>query len=102
MIVSIAIAVLPVDRSPMISSRWPLPIGISASMARMPVCSGCLTGWRCTTVGATFSIVRKRFVAIVALAVERLAERVDDAAEQRLADRNRRDAAGAAHLRRLP
>jgi hypothetical protein len=28
MIVSIAIAVLPVWRSPMISSRWPRPIGI--------------------------------------------------------------------------
>jgi hypothetical protein len=41
MIVSMAIAVLPVWRSPMISSRWPRPIGIMASIALMPVCSGC-------------------------------------------------------------
>ena len=98
MIVSIAIAVLPVERSPMISSRCPLPIGMSASIARMPVCSGCLTGWRCTTAGATFSIVRKRVVFDRALAVDRLAERIDDAAEQRFADGHRRDAAGAAHF----
>jgi hypothetical protein len=40
MIVSIAMAVLPVPRSPMMSSRWPRPIGIMASMALMPVCIG--------------------------------------------------------------
>jgi hypothetical protein len=40
MIVSSAIVVLPVWRSPMMSSRWPRPIGIIASMALMPVCSG--------------------------------------------------------------
>ena len=40
MIVSIAIAVLPVWRSPMISSRWPRPIGIIASIAFRPVCTG--------------------------------------------------------------
>ena len=32
MIVSIAIAVLPVWRSPMISSRWPRPIGTIESI----------------------------------------------------------------------
>jgi len=32
MIASIATAVLPVWRSPMISSRWPRPIGIIESM----------------------------------------------------------------------
>ena len=37
-----------------------------------------------------------------ALAVERVAERVDDAAEQRLADRDRGDLAGAAHRDRPP
>src|SRR3954465_8451076 len=52
MIVSIATAVLPVLRSPMISSRWPRPIGVIASMALMPVCSGSFTGWRWTTDGA--------------------------------------------------
>jgi hypothetical protein len=40
MIVSIAMAVLPVLRSPMISSRCPRPIGIMLSIALMPVCSG--------------------------------------------------------------
>jgi hypothetical protein len=44
MIASIATAVLPVLRSPMISSRWPRPIGIIASIALMPVCSGSVTG----------------------------------------------------------
>jgi hypothetical protein len=43
MIVSIAIAVLPVWRSPMISWRWPRPTGIIASMALMPVCMGSCT-----------------------------------------------------------
>src|SRR3954447_21956398 len=58
MIVSIAIAVLPVWRSPMISSRWPRPIGIIASIAFRPVCSGSFTGWRWTTPGALNSAGR--------------------------------------------
>src|SRR6516164_9417104 len=58
MIVSMAIAVLPVCRSPMISSRWPRPIGVIASMALIPVCSGSLTFWRCTTDGACSSSAR--------------------------------------------
>jgi hypothetical protein len=37
MIVSSAIAVLPVCRSPMINSRWPRPIGIIPSTALIPV-----------------------------------------------------------------
>ena len=53
MIVSIAMAVLPVPRSPMISSRWPRPIGIIESMALMPVCSGSFTGWRTMMPGAS-------------------------------------------------
>src|SRR5215469_2481868 len=52
MIVSIAIAVFPVCRSPMISWRWPRPIGVIASIALIPVCSGSCTGCRCTTEGA--------------------------------------------------
>jgi hypothetical protein len=40
MIVSMAIADLPVWRSPMISWRWPRPIGIMASIAFSPVCIG--------------------------------------------------------------
>ena len=58
MIVSIAIAVLPVWRSPMISSRWPRPIGIIESIALSPVCSGSLTPWRWTTPGALNSAGR--------------------------------------------
>ena len=58
MIVSIAIAVLPVWRSPMISSRWPRPIGIIESIAFRPVCIGSLTGWRWTTPGALNSAGR--------------------------------------------
>src|SRR3981189_3092713 len=45
MIVSMAIAVLPVWRSPMISSRWPRPIGIIESMAFRPVCIGSFPRW---------------------------------------------------------
>ena len=56
MIVSTAIVVLPVERSPMISSRWPRPIGIIASIARMPVCTGTETDRRLMIPGAIFSI----------------------------------------------
>src|ERR1017187_6043192 len=56
MMVSSAMAVLPVWRSPMINSRWPRPMGIMASMALMPVCSGSLTGRRSTTPGASRSM----------------------------------------------
>jgi len=58
MIVSIARAVLPVWRSPMISSRWPRPIGIIASIALIPVCSAVSTFCRSTTPGAMRSIGR--------------------------------------------
>ncbi len=58
MIVSIAMAVLPVPRSPMISSRWPRPIGIIESIALIPVCSGSFTGWRLMMPGATMSTLR--------------------------------------------
>ena len=50
-----AMAVLPVLRSPMISSRWPRPIGVMASMALMPVCIGSSTGWRSAMPGAVDS-----------------------------------------------
>jgi hypothetical protein len=42
-IVSIRIAVLPVERSPMISSRWPRPTFVIESIALMPVASGSFT-----------------------------------------------------------
>src|SRR5688572_20801479 len=56
MMVSTATAVLPVWRSPMISSRWPRPTGTMASIALRPVCTGCDTDWRAITPGATFSM----------------------------------------------
>src|SRR6476659_4373387 len=58
MMVSIAIAVLPVCRSPMISSRWPRPIGIIESIAFSPVCIGSTSGWRWTTPRAVCSAER--------------------------------------------
>ena len=67
MIVSIAIDVLPVWRSPMISSRWPRPIGIIESIAFRPVCIGSVTGWRWTTPGALNSAGRVSVVAIAPL-----------------------------------
>ena len=101
-IVSIATAVLPVWRSPMISSRWPRPIGTMPSIALRPVCSGSCTGWRSTTPGARRSIGENCLVVDRSLAVDRLAERVDDAAEHLVADGHRDDAAGALDRDRLP
>src|SRR5918996_989677 len=49
---------VPAWRSPMISSRWPRPIGIIASTALRPVCIGSTTGWRWTTPGALNSAGR--------------------------------------------
>ena len=73
--VSTQTAVLPVLRSPMISWRWPRPIGVIASMALMPVCSGSFTLCRCTTDGAWISSARRVVGLDVALPVDRLAER---------------------------
>ncbi len=64
MMVSTATAVLPVWRSPMISSRWPRPIGTIESIALSPVCTGCATDWRQITPGATFSITSVSFASI--------------------------------------
>ena len=88
MIASMPMAVLPVLRSPMISSRWPRPIGVMASMALMPVCSGSCTGWRSATPGAMDSTSRRSLVTIGALAVERIAQRIDHAADHGLAHRH--------------
>ena len=54
-------------------------------MAMMPVWIGSWTFWRATTPGALNSSGRMPSGGDRALAVERLAERVDDAAEERLA-----------------
>ena len=52
MIVSTPIAVLPVARSPMISSRWPRPTANKASTTRMPVSIGSDTRSRSIIAGA--------------------------------------------------
>jgi hypothetical protein len=64
MIVSTATAVLPVWRSPMMSSRCPRPIGIMPSMALRPVCIGSVTGCRRMMPGALISTRRRSFVSI--------------------------------------
>src|SRR3954454_19082340 len=58
MIVSIATDVFPVWRSPMMSSRWPRPMGIIPSIDLSPVWTGVFTGWRSTTPGALNSAGR--------------------------------------------
>src|SRR5215831_9900999 len=63
-IVSMRMAVLPVERSPMISSRWPRPTFVIASIDLMPVMSGSFTGWRSTTPGALNSSGRRSSVSI--------------------------------------
>ena len=65
-------------------------------MALMPVCSGSCTGWRPVMPGAWISRRRSLSCGIGALAVDRDTERVHHAAEQRVADRDREDAAGRA------
>src|SRR6266536_2061011 len=64
MMVSTATAVLPVCRSPMISSRWPRPIGTIESIAFRPVCTGCETDFLQITPGATFSMTSLAFAGI--------------------------------------
>ena len=54
-----AMEVLPVCRSPMISSRWPRPMGIMLSMAKIPVSIGVSTGARSMMAGAGDSSLRK-------------------------------------------
>ena len=57
--VSIAIAVLPVWRSPRISSRWPRPTGMSASITMRPVWRGTVTGERSMMGGEGRSMGRR-------------------------------------------
>ena len=79
----------------MISSRWPRPIGTSASIAFRPVCIGSCTDLRGMMPGALTSTRARVDVGQRALAVDRVAEAVDHAAEQALADRHVDDGAGA-------
>ena len=56
MIVSTAIALFPVCLSPIISSLWPFPIGIKASIHLIPVSIGELTDSLSIIEGAFLSI----------------------------------------------
>src|SRR3954451_22295361 len=93
-IVSTATVDLPVLRSPMISSRWPRPIGVIASMALMPVWSGSWHGLWAHDPGVLHLHAAALDVGERALAVDGLAEGVDHPAEQAVADRDREDVAG--------
>ena len=62
--VSRATAVLPVCRSPMISSRWPRPIGTKESTAFKPDCIGSWTDCRAMIPGALMSTRRRSLVSI--------------------------------------
>ncbi len=97
MIVSTQMAVLPVWRSPMINSRCPRPIGIIASIGLMPVCTGRLTLLRSITPGAMRSMLRNFARGDRPFAVQRPAQRIDHAAQQRIAHGHRRNALRAAH-----
>ena len=95
MMVSTISDVLPVWRSPMMSSRWPRPIGIIASMAFEPVCSGSFTGCRSTTPGALNSTGRKLSVSMGPLSSSGSPSGLDHASDERVAHRHLQDAAGA-------
>jgi hypothetical protein len=94
MIVSMAMALLPVWRSPMISSRWPRPIGIRASMALMPVWTGVSTPLAGDDAGGDALDRAGGRGGDRALVVQRATERVHDAAEQTDADGYFDDATG--------
>src|ERR1051325_8292328 len=98
MMVSTASAVLPVPRSPMISSRWPRPIGIIESIALIPVCIGSRPPLPGGVAGGLPPLFCACGRAVRALAVDRHAQRVDHAADQRVAHRHLRDLARALDL----
>src|ERR1019366_6902423 len=78
--VSIAMAVLPVWRSPRINSRWPRPTGMSASMTFRPVWRGTVTGPRSMRGGGFDG--RALAGGHRTVAIEWPAERIDDAPQQ--------------------
>src|SRR5213595_869690 len=97
MIVSIAMAVLPMARSPMISSRWPRPIGIIESIALTPVWSGSFTGCRLMMPGATMSTSGLRGMDRPP-PVHRTPQGVHHPSYHRGPDRDLQHSAGATHL----
>ena len=96
--VSTHTAVLPVLRSPMISWRWPRPIGVmrvdglDAGLQRLADALALHHRRR-------LQLQRAALVGLdLAAAVDRLTERVDDAAEEGVTDRYREHLAGALDL----
>ena len=79
----------------MISSRWPRPIGISASIAFRPGRHRLVHRFARNDAGRLDVDARARVGLDRPLAVDRIAERIDHAAEQALADRNLDDGARA-------
>ena len=76
----------------MISSRWPRPTFVIESIDLMPVCERLLHRLALDDARRLELERRVSVASIGPLAVERIAERVDDAAEQRLAHGDARDA----------
>ena len=98
MIVSMPTAVLPVLRSPMISWRWPRPIGghrvdgLDAGLQRLADL------WRSITPAPAAPARAVRSASMSPRPSIGLPERVDHPAEERVADRHREDLAGALDL----
>src|SRR3954451_16153573 len=101
MMVSMATWVLPVWRSPMISSRWPRPMATIESIAFSPVDMGSSTGWGSTTprpfllprlpldAARRLELGRPVLVGVdVSLAVQRLAQLGADALEHGFSERD--------------
>ena len=97
MIASMATVVLPVLRSPMISSRWPRPIGVIASIDLMPVCNGSCTGLRPMMPGAWISTRRSMRADDVALPSIGSPSALMTRPSIAVADRHAEDAAGGLH-----
>jgi hypothetical protein len=96
-IVSTQMVVLPVERSPMISSRWPRPIGNHRVNRHDAGLHRLADGFAFDDAGRDFfHRIKRRGFLDRALAVERLAEHVDDAAQQTFADGHLQQFAGGA------
>ena len=99
MIVSTPIAVLPVARSPMISSRWPRPTANKASIGQNPGLHRLGDEIALDDGGRRPLDRHLRFGLYRFVTVERPAERIDDAAEQPRPDRDPDDLTGPGHPR---
>ena len=93
---SMAMADLPVERSPMINSRWPRPMGIMESMALMPVCTRSVDGLADDDVGRHLLDRPGGGGVDRTFTVEGAAQGVDDAANQGIADGDFNNLAGGA------